>query len=208
MALPQGALAKLVSIINEREKGGGDKNPPKKEEPKSYIDPADPEARQKSAAIIGSFKPVLNEALRAKDPEMFDAWENKRKELLASAVQYAKQGDIKKYQEAQKLVDEYQDKTPMELYLSKDEIRKVLGDQYEPFQEAMKINNQFYAKRNVVGGKEMPAVAQMEDVAYGKRMMTQPSLTSAGGEYYQFYNPATKTFEKRSYKELQAGRYK
>jgi hypothetical protein len=209
------SISKLISILNEREKGGGDKGKGGGEKGKAVpaktsfrIDEADPEARQKASAVIQYAKPMLNEALRQKNPEVFDAWENKRREMLAESIAQYKSGNAKAAMETEKRIEDYVQNTPMELYLNPEEIKGVLGDQYDAFQEAMKVNNRAFAQRNVAGVKEVPNVRQMEDVAYGKRMMTQQSLSSDDNMNYQYYNPATKSFERRNYKDRQAGKYK
>lgn len=194
-------LAKMASRMKVSESSAemydGEENPGKGSG--DLFSLSDPEAKEKSSAIIAYAKPLLNKALRDKDPEAFDAWENKRKELLSVAIQHLRNNDYKKYQEAEKAVQKYQDETPMELYLTKDEIRGVLGDTYDAFQQAMKINNQLFAKRNVVGQKERESgdIKQMEDVAYGKRMMTQPSLSHGVSTTGFDFDPKTKSFIRR-----------
>lgn len=134
-------------------------------------DPANPVAAgnedyYKSSATLFHYKKILNEKLKAKNPEAY----NKYFEGLKPLRQAMNQGDVNKYIES----------TPYNDYLSPEEIKKTLGAaDYEKYLNSIKSVNQF----NIEQGKQ-PLFGQVEGendinkLNYGRRFASLAVTTS------------------------------
>jgi hypothetical protein len=166
----------------------------------------DPDERYKAGAVFGTLKAKLQDALRAKDPEKYDAYMNGYLKIRDEGVSLLKAGKIDEYKNKMKELTNYGEKGQLDTYLTPEEMKKTLGKDYEPFIKSagtvMKTGYDVTKTTNVVGEKETPE--SVNEINFGKRFLIQPSsageeaTTTSGKKLYaKFYkyNPQTQQAE-------------
>jgi len=166
--------------------------------------PGDEDEIYKAGAVVADLKPKLMDALRAKDPEKYDAYMNEVINKRKSASELLKQGKVDEYKKAWAEANTYGEKGQLDTYLTPDEMKKVLGKDYDPFISATKkiMQNQgeaYTRSGNVVGEKEKDSVSNVGDINFGKRFLLMNASTGIEastngkktyGKFYK-YNPQT-----------------
>lgn len=158
--------------------------------------------RFKSGAIVAEFRPKLQEALRKKDPEKYDAFINTIAQMRKEGGELLKQGKIEEGKKKMMEANDYAQKSDLDTYLTQDEIKSVLKDDYDTYMQAfmdvMREPGQYPIKR-FSGQKEQGTVEGLKDMKFGKRLATMPISVGyesnvGGGTFYK-YNPKSKTVE-------------
>lgn len=153
--------------------------------PNSFnVNPNDPDAKYMYGAKMAYYKDVLNNALRTKNPDSYDKFFSGRKDA------YKTLGFDR--------INEYDQSANYNDYLSPNEMRQTLGDQYDDFMDSLqgmsRYNQLGTQKGNIVGDKEQPG--SLFDINYGRRFATLPvnpridSDMKGASKYYE-YNPQT-----------------
>jgi len=158
--------------------------------------------RYKAGAVISSLRPKLIEALRKKDPKKFDSFMEQYNTILKDQTSLVRQG---KWEEGKKKLMEAQDfaqKSDLETYLSPDEIKKTLDNDYDAFLKATidmgLAQNPEEKSKTLVGSKEQGKVGGLGDIKFGRRFATMLAPTGIAGEGYRKtfkYDPSKKTVE-------------
>ena len=164
----------------------------------------DTDKAYKAGAIIAEFRPKLQEALRKKDPAKYDEFMSNFTKMRQEATELFKQG---KNEEGKKKMQESQDyaqKSDMETYLEPEEVKQVLGKDYDTYMKAVStaFSNPLQTKsKRLTGQKEQDEVNAIPDIKFGRRMMTMPVAMGTekvvGGKvqsakFYK-YDPKTKS---------------
>jgi hypothetical protein len=122
--------------------------------------------RYEAGARLSYYKnEILNPLLRNKNPEAYDKYFEKRKEILKSGDQAA----LAKFDEESNFND----------YLSPSEVKNALGNNYKDYLNAVReagkyIDNQSY--KNLVGNLESDQ--DLTNLNYGRRFASLPNLVS------------------------------
>lgn len=158
--------------------------------------------RYKAGAVISALRPKLTEALRKKDPKKFDSFMEQYNAMLKEQTSLARQG---KWDEAKKKTEEAQSfaqQSDLETYLNPEEIKKVLGNDYDAFLKATVdmglAQNPEEKTKTLVGAKEQGKVSGLGDIKFGRRFATMLAPSGISGQGYRKtfkYDPAKKTVE-------------
>lgn len=165
------------------------------------IDPTDPDAKYKAGAVLAQFQPILQKKLEEKDPEKYKQFMDRYSAIRKEANDLMRKGDMTAYKKKEQEANELAENDEYNVYLTKDEIKSALGDGFDAYADAVKVNNVLYGQKKLAGGKEAGNVNGVEDILYGRRMATQKLSTgiskstngkSSAAKYYK-YDPNTRS---------------
>lgn len=168
----------------------------------------DGDKRYKAGAVIAALRPKLVDALKKKDPEKFDAFMTQFGSMMKESSDLMRAGKKDEANQKAAQAKEFADKSDLETYLSADEMKSILGKDYEPFIKAT-IDIMGTAQpvqtmsKGIVGSKEKGTASKVGDVLFGRRFATMMVNTGIEGtkngqkgfaRFYK-YNPKTQQAE-------------
>lgn len=196
-------LAKMASKVG----GASDADmEPEMESPVEGTDDGD--KRYKAGAVIAALRPKLVDALKKKNPEKFDEFMGQFSSIVKESQDLMRAGKAQDGKQKLAQANEFAQKSDLDTYLSADEMKKILGKDYEPFVQAT-IDIMGTAQpaesmtKGIVGAKEKGAASKVGDVLFGRRFATMMVNTGIEGtkdgqksfaRFYR-YNPKTQQAE-------------
>jgi len=121
-------LAKMASKV------GGASNEemePEMESPVEGMDDGD--KRYKAGAVIAALRPKLVDALKKKNPEKFDEFRRQFSSIVKESQDLIGAGKVQEGKQKLAQANEFAQKSDLDTYLTADEMKKILGKDYEPF---------------------------------------------------------------------------
>lgn len=197
-------LAKMASKM-----GGASDDTEMEPEMESPVEGQDDgDKRYKAGAVIAALRPKLVDALKKKDPEKFDQFMSQFSSMMKESDALMRAGKKDEANQKAAQAKEFADKSDLETYLSADEMKSILGKDYEPFIKAtidiMGTPQPVQTmSKGIVGSKEKGTASKVGDVLFGKRYATMMVNTGVEGNkngqksfarYYK-YNPKTQQAE-------------